>query len=242
VEALTANLIQAHNSSALQMRVATVVTNDVLFHEPGRRMLQDVVTCIRHNVTIDECVLRRCSHPKINLLARRQDHRHCFRMDRADLLVGFGGEKSENVIRCLAFLDLPDGRPARPDPGEAGERPGLIEREPDRQLAAVRQRLVLARTRERHDAAILDAEPASPVRGFDVPDIGDARIRVAPFQQERRRGHAPTRHRKFPTFRLVADKGCPIVRKYPRQRGQVTRSVAHGAGQLTDCLLAFVKE
>jgi hypothetical protein len=27
---------------------------DVLFHEPGRPLLQDVVTCIRHNVTIDE--------------------------------------------------------------------------------------------------------------------------------------------------------------------------------------------
>ena len=36
------------------MRVPTVVTNDVLFHEPSRRILQDVVTCIRHNVTIDE--------------------------------------------------------------------------------------------------------------------------------------------------------------------------------------------
>jgi error-prone DNA polymerase len=39
---------------AAQMRVAPVVTNDVLFHEPGRRILQDVVTCIRHNVVIDE--------------------------------------------------------------------------------------------------------------------------------------------------------------------------------------------
>jgi hypothetical protein len=28
-------------------KVKTVVTNDVLFHEPGRRQLQDVVTCIR---------------------------------------------------------------------------------------------------------------------------------------------------------------------------------------------------
>ena len=32
----------------------TVVTNDVLFHVPGRRILQDVVTCIRHGCTIDE--------------------------------------------------------------------------------------------------------------------------------------------------------------------------------------------
>ena len=35
-------------------RVPTVVTNDVLFHDPARRILQDVVTCIRHNCTIDE--------------------------------------------------------------------------------------------------------------------------------------------------------------------------------------------
>jgi error-prone DNA polymerase len=47
---------------ALQMRVATVVTNDALFHEPGRRILQDVVTCIRHGVTIDELGDRRERH------------------------------------------------------------------------------------------------------------------------------------------------------------------------------------
>ena len=40
----------------------TVVTNDVLFHEPARRILQDVVTCIRHNVTIDEVGFRRERH------------------------------------------------------------------------------------------------------------------------------------------------------------------------------------
>ena len=38
---------------ATRMRVPTIVTNDVLFHAPDRRILQDVVTCIRHNVTID---------------------------------------------------------------------------------------------------------------------------------------------------------------------------------------------
>ena len=47
---------------ATQMRVATVVTNDVLFHEPSRRMLQDVVTCIRHTVTIDALGERRERH------------------------------------------------------------------------------------------------------------------------------------------------------------------------------------
>ena len=49
-------------SLASAMRVATVVTNDVLFHEPHRRTLQDVVTCIRHNVTIDELGFRRERH------------------------------------------------------------------------------------------------------------------------------------------------------------------------------------
>ena len=47
---------------ATSMRVRTVITNDVLFHEPGRRILQDVVTCIRHNVTIDELGDRRERH------------------------------------------------------------------------------------------------------------------------------------------------------------------------------------
>lgn len=44
---------------ATSMKVATVVTNDVLYHEPGRQMLQDVVTAIRHNVTIDDLGHRR---------------------------------------------------------------------------------------------------------------------------------------------------------------------------------------
>ncbi|RUX64201.1 error-prone DNA polymerase, partial [Mesorhizobium sp. M2A.F.Ca.ET.040.01.1.1] len=47
---------------ATAMRVPTVVTNDVLFHEPARRMMQDVVTCIRHNVTIDDAGFRHERH------------------------------------------------------------------------------------------------------------------------------------------------------------------------------------
>jgi len=42
--------------------VRTVVTNDVLFHVPARRILQDVVTCVRHNVTIDDAGFRRERH------------------------------------------------------------------------------------------------------------------------------------------------------------------------------------
>ncbi|MGR9268140.1 error-prone DNA polymerase [Rhizobium leguminosarum] len=48
--------LRLHNLSnmAARHRVKTVVTNDVLFHEPGRRQLQDVVTCIRNGTTIDD--------------------------------------------------------------------------------------------------------------------------------------------------------------------------------------------
>ena len=39
--------------------VPTVATNDVLYHAPERRILQDVVTCIRENCTIDDAGFRR---------------------------------------------------------------------------------------------------------------------------------------------------------------------------------------
>ncbi|MDN5289759.1 MAG: dnaE2 [Mucilaginibacter sp.] len=38
---------------AAEFGVLPVATNDVLFHEPGRRVLQNVVTCIREGCTID---------------------------------------------------------------------------------------------------------------------------------------------------------------------------------------------
>jgi error-prone DNA polymerase len=56
--------LRLHELSTLAAshRVLTVVTNDVLFHEPRRRILQDVVTSIRHNCTIDELGFRRERH------------------------------------------------------------------------------------------------------------------------------------------------------------------------------------
>lgn len=47
---------------AAHFKVKTVVTNDVLFHEPARRQLQDIVTCIRHNTTIDSVGFERERH------------------------------------------------------------------------------------------------------------------------------------------------------------------------------------
>ena len=56
--------LRLHNlaNMAIQARVPTVVTNDALFHAPDRRLLQDVVTSIRHNVTVDELGFRRERH------------------------------------------------------------------------------------------------------------------------------------------------------------------------------------
>lgn len=60
---------------AERLGVATVVTNDVLFHEPERRMLQDVVTCIRHKCTIDDAGFRRERHADRYLKAPQEMHR-----------------------------------------------------------------------------------------------------------------------------------------------------------------------
>jgi error-prone DNA polymerase len=60
---------------AAQMRVPTVVTNDVLFHDPGRRILQDVVTAIRHNITIDALGDRRERHADRYLKPPEEMHR-----------------------------------------------------------------------------------------------------------------------------------------------------------------------
>lgn len=50
------------SSLAARFKVKTVVTNDVLFHEPGRRQLQDIVTCIRTRTTIDDVGFERERH------------------------------------------------------------------------------------------------------------------------------------------------------------------------------------
>jgi error-prone DNA polymerase len=60
---------------AAQARVKTVVTNDVLFHLPERRILQDVVTCIRHGCTIDDAGFRRERHADRYLKPPEEMHR-----------------------------------------------------------------------------------------------------------------------------------------------------------------------
>ncbi len=60
---------------AVQAGVLTVVTNDVLFHHPDRRILQDVVTAVRHGCTIDELGFRRERHADRHLKPAEEMHR-----------------------------------------------------------------------------------------------------------------------------------------------------------------------
>jgi error-prone DNA polymerase len=68
--------------TAASLGVPAVATNDVLYHAPGRRILQDVLTCIREGCTIDELgrrrersAVRHLQSPEemIRLFARHQD-------------------------------------------------------------------------------------------------------------------------------------------------------------------------
>ncbi|WP_405401727.1 error-prone DNA polymerase [Paracoccus sp. Ld10] len=56
--------LRLHQLSAMAARtgVPTVVTNDVLFHAHDCRILQDVMTAIRHNTTVDALGFRRERH------------------------------------------------------------------------------------------------------------------------------------------------------------------------------------
>jgi error-prone DNA polymerase len=49
-----AAFMEAIAQAARKARVPTVVTGDILYHVPQRRILQDVVTCIRLKITIDK--------------------------------------------------------------------------------------------------------------------------------------------------------------------------------------------
>jgi error-prone DNA polymerase len=67
--------LHALSNLAAQAGVQTVVTNDVLFHHPERRLLQDVVTCVRHGCTIDELGFRRERHADRHLKPPEEMHR-----------------------------------------------------------------------------------------------------------------------------------------------------------------------
>ena len=51
--------LQALSELAATTRIPTIITNDVLYHIPERRILQDVLTCIREKCTIDKLGFKR---------------------------------------------------------------------------------------------------------------------------------------------------------------------------------------
>ena len=67
--------LYALSNLAAGLGVATVITNDVLFHVPDRRILQDVVTAIRHATTIDSLGFRRERHADRYLKSPAEMHR-----------------------------------------------------------------------------------------------------------------------------------------------------------------------
>src|SRR6185503_8231417 len=93
--------LRLHDLSHLAARTntRTVVTNDVLFHEPGRRMLQDVVTCVRHGTTIDEAGYLREHHADRYMKPPEEMHRLFGRYTAAL------ARTQEIVARCTFSMD-----------------------------------------------------------------------------------------------------------------------------------------
>src|SRR3954468_13942602 len=125
-------------------------------------------------------------------------------MDGGDLGVRLRCQKPEQVGGDLAFLDLPDRRPARPDPGEEGERSVLVEGEPDRLAGATRRQLVLRKAGERNEAPALRVQPAH------------------------RRWHAPARKNQLSAVLALPDDRGAVVGEYTGQRRHVAGPVMHG--------------
>ena len=103
-------------------RVPTVVTGDVLYHVPERRILQDVVTCIREGCTIDDAGFRRERYADRHLKAPDEMARLFARYPEAV------ARTAEIASRCT--FSLSELRYQYPDEAELpGETPqGALER------------------------------------------------------------------------------------------------------------------
>ncbi|GAA4159914.1 error-prone DNA polymerase [Shinella granuli] len=138
--------------------VPTVVTNDVLYHAPARRMLQDIVTCIRHNVAIDNAGFLRERHADRYLKPPEEMHRLFARYPEALR------RTLEIVERCRFSLDklmyqYPD-ETSHPDTSsqetlEAFVRQAVIERYPAGLPETLRERLD-------HELALIEKKQYAP--------------------------------------------------------------------------------
>lgn len=87
------------SSLAEQADVPTIAANDVLFHAPERRILQDVVTCIREGCVIDDAGFRRARHADRHLKPPAEMRRLFARYPEAL------ARTQEIVERCRFSLD-----------------------------------------------------------------------------------------------------------------------------------------
>ena len=132
--------------------VPTAVTGDVLYHVPDRRILQDVVTCIREGCTIDAAGHRRTRSVDRHLKDPAETVR-LFNRDHADALAA-----TRTILdRCrFSLSELSYRYP------EESETPGLSDQEDLERL--VRERLPVAypdgapdavRTQVEHELALI---------------------------------------------------------------------------------------
>lgn len=99
-----------------------IATNDVLYHDPGRRPLQDVLTCIREHVTIDEAGFR---------LERNAERHLKAPSEMARLLSGYEDALARimEIVRDCTF-SLSELKPHYPDEptGESATPQAELER------------------------------------------------------------------------------------------------------------------
>src|ERR1700728_2297290 len=91
--------LQAHVTAASEANVRTVVTNDVLYHCPSRRMLQDVLTCIRLHTTIDNAGFQKERHAD-RFLKTPEEMLRLFPNDRGAVM-----RTLDFISRCKFSLD-----------------------------------------------------------------------------------------------------------------------------------------
>ena len=131
---MRARLAQLDNLAA-EMGVGLVATNDVHYHVPERRALQDVVTAIRLGCTVDELGFRRFASAERHLKTAKEMARLFRRHPRA--IERIAGDRRAAASFTLDQLTLPVSRRVRgrrdahaearaPDLGRA--RPGAIPR------------------------------------------------------------------------------------------------------------------
>ena len=139
-------------------RVPTVVTGDVLYHDPSRRILQDVVTCIREGCTIDDAGFRRERFADRHLKSPAEMHRLFERYPEALA-------RTEEIARRCTF-SLSELRYQYPDeadvPGETPQqalvrtvRDSIPLRYPDGLPADVKKQL-------RHELTLIEGLEYAP--------------------------------------------------------------------------------